>query len=165
MAIAVTALTVVSVCGAWAEERENYLPNPGFEEGMEHWGPWLNPTNGTAAIDDEVSRSGGKSLRFDYKPGADPRLGTYIFAANQLAAILTPGQTYTMSGWIRIAGVPPGKSGPIAYLCCARRSASSERSRTAPRSTPRASSCTTRPTASASTRSPPSTTPPSSATI
>ena len=67
-------------------------------------------------LDDTVSRSGKRSLRLEYHKDADSRLGTYLCAGNQIAAVLKPGQVYTLSGWVKIAGVPPGKSGPIACL-------------------------------------------------
>lgn len=110
------ALFFAARAGAEALSPENYLPNPGFEEGLKYWE--LRPCdNGVITLDDKVKHSGKYSLRFDYKKDADPRLGSYVWAANQFGAILTPGKPYTMSGWIKIAGVPSGKSGPIGYLC------------------------------------------------
>ena len=110
------AFLVLVPQAARGEPGENYLPNPGFEEGLKYWGT-KSEGNGDITVDDKVSHSGGHSLRLEYHKNADSRMGTYLVAGNQLAAVLKPGQVYTMSGWIKIAGVPQGKSGPIAYLC------------------------------------------------
>ena len=110
---AIGALAVQVLHGA---PRENYLPNPGFEEGMKFWDLGSSP-NGDIKLDDSVSHSGKKSLCMKYHTDADGRLSNYIVAANQLSAVLEPGRVYTVSGWIKIAGVPPGKTGPIAYFC------------------------------------------------
>src|SRR5271163_3262417 len=115
------ALLLLAPHAARAEPGENYLPNPGVEEGLQV-GAANSQGNGKITVDDTVSHSGGHALRLEYDRNPDSHLGTYLFAANQLAAVLKPGQVYTFSGWIKIAGVPPGKSGPIAYLCEARAS-------------------------------------------
>jgi hypothetical protein len=96
--------------------QENYLGNPGFEQGSDYWQFFKNP-NADIAIDDRVWHSGKHSLRMEYNAHVEDRLGLYMVAANQLNAILVPGRIYTFSGWIKIAGVPAGKLGPIAYLC------------------------------------------------
>ena len=95
--------------------RENYLPNPGFEDGLKYWQPAPCP-NSDIKVDDTVSHSGKHSLRIEYRRGADPRLGTVLRVAQWLPAVVKEGHPYTFSGWIKIAGVPPGKSGPSAYL-------------------------------------------------
>ncbi|MGA2253189.1 MAG: carbohydrate binding domain-containing protein, partial [Thermoguttaceae bacterium] len=114
--IVLFGLSILAQQGAWGESGENYLPNPGFEEGMKFWIPG-SEGNGEIALDDTISHSGSHSLRLEYRKHTDSRLGTYLLASNQISAILKPGHVYTFSGWIKIAGVPPGKSGPIAYLC------------------------------------------------
>ena len=116
------ALLLLVRQAARGEPGENYLPNPGFEEGLKYW-LTHSDGNGDVAVDDKVSHSGGHSLRLEYHKDPDVRMGTYLLAGPVLAAVLKPGQVYTMSGWIKIAGVPPGKSGPIAYLCESRPSA------------------------------------------
>lgn len=110
---AIGALAARDLHGA---PRENYLPNPGFEEGTKYWDLCPSP-NGNVKLDDAVSHSGNKSLCLKYHADADSRLSAYLLAANPLSAVLEPGRVYTVSGWIKIAGVPPGKTGPIAYLC------------------------------------------------
>ena len=109
-------LLILTASGAWAETRENYLPNPGFEQGMKFWDAYHSP-NGDITVDDKVSHSGKHSLRMAYHEDADNRLTHALYAANQIGAVLKPGRVYTLSGWIKISGVPPGKSGPSAYLC------------------------------------------------
>jgi hypothetical protein len=101
---------------SWAGEpsRENYQPNPGFEEGMKDWYPW-KMQDATITTDDTVSHSGKKSLRLEYKELAR-RKETYLFAYGMLSDCFTPGRTYTASGWVKIAGVPLGKKGPVACL-------------------------------------------------
>ena len=114
--IVILALSILAPHGAQAAPGENYLPNPGFEAGTEPWF-FFSDGNGDVAVDNTVSHSGSHALRLQYRQGADSRVGTYLFAGNQLAAVLKPGHVYTFSGWIKIAGVPRGKTGPIAYLC------------------------------------------------
>jgi len=113
--IVLFGLSILAPYGARGESGENYLPNPGFEEGMKYWDS-QSEGNGDVTLDDTVSHSGSHALRFQYRKDADGRLGSYLYAANQLPAVLKPGKVYTFSGWIKIAGVPPGKSGPVAYL-------------------------------------------------
>ncbi len=98
------------------ESRENYLPNPGFEAGLKNWELVPCP-NGDIKLDDTVSHSGKHSLRMEYHREVDPRLGTVLYVGQWIPAVLKEGHVYTFSGWIKIAGVPPGKSGPSAYLC------------------------------------------------
>ena len=50
----------------------------------------------------------------EYHREVDPRLGTVLYVAQWVPAVLKEGHVYTFSGWIKIAGVPPGKSGPSA---------------------------------------------------
>jgi hypothetical protein len=114
--IVLCGLSLLAPQGARGEPGENYLPNPGFEEGLKYWVPQTEG-NGEVTLDDTVSHSGRYSLRLEYHKNPDSRLGTNLVANHELAAVLKPGQIYTFSGWIKIAGVPPGKSGPIAYLC------------------------------------------------
>ena len=114
--IAACAIAAFAAADVYAEPRENYLPNPGFEDGAKSWELCPCP-NADVQIDDTVSRSGKRSLRMEYHKEVDPRLGTCSYVDNYIAAVLTPGHVYTVSGWIKIAGVPPGKTGPIAYVC------------------------------------------------
>lgn len=102
-----------------ATTRENYLPNPGFEEGLKSWYVMPSP-NADVKLDDAVSHSGKRSLRIEFHRDADSRLGTYSWAANFMPAVLKADRPYVFSGWIKIAGVPPGKSGPTAILCDAK---------------------------------------------
>ena len=37
--IVLIGLSFLAPHGAWAEPGENYLPNPGFEEGLKFWSP------------------------------------------------------------------------------------------------------------------------------
>jgi hypothetical protein len=110
------ALAIFGARVLYGESRENYLPNPGFEEGSKYWELVPCP-NGDIKIDDAVFRSGKRSLRMEYHREVDPRLGTVLYVDQWLPAVLKEGHDYTFSGWIKIAGVPRGKSGPSAYLC------------------------------------------------
>jgi hypothetical protein len=114
-------LLLVAIAALYAEDlhgesRENYLPNPGFEDGEKSW-TFLPSPNADIRIDDAVSHSGKRSLRVEYHKHVDPRLTSYNLALDSVPAVLKAGQVYTVSGWIKIAGVPPGKTGPIAYFC------------------------------------------------
>ena len=112
----VFAVAALAAQGLRGEPRENYLPNPGFEDGAKSWELCPCP-NADVQIDDTVSHSGKRSLRMEYHKEVDPRLGTCSYVDNYIPAVLAPGHVYTVSGWIKIAGVPPGKTGPIAYVC------------------------------------------------
>ncbi len=101
---------------ARGQSRENYLPNPGFEAGSKYWELVPCP-NGDIKIDDTVSHSGKRSICMEYHREVDPRLGTILYIYQGIPAVLKAGQVYTYSGWVKIAGVPKGKSGPTAYLC------------------------------------------------
>jgi hypothetical protein len=116
LSIVVCAIAAFAAADSHAESRQNYLPNPGFEEGAKYWELCPSP-NADVRIDDTVSHSGKRSLRIEYHRNVDARLGTYAYADLNLPAELETGHIYTFSGWIKIAGVPPGKNGPIAYLC------------------------------------------------
>ena len=109
-------LALASVHLSWAGEpsRENYLPNPGFEEGLKDWHPWKTQ-DATITTDSSVSHSGKSSLRLEYKD-LDRRKETYLFAYSMLSDCFTPGRTYTASGWVKIGNVPPSKKGPVACL-------------------------------------------------
>ena len=114
--IVLIALALLAARDLRGESRENYLPNPGFEEGLKYWESAPCP-NADVKLDDAVSHSGKHSLRIAYHRDVDPRLGTYSWGDNWVNAVLKADRPYVVSGWIKIAGVPPGKSGPAAILC------------------------------------------------
>ena len=92
--IVLLGLSILAQHDARGESGENYLPNPGFEEGMKFWVPGTEG-NGDVTLDNAVSHSGSHSLRLEYRKDADSRLGSYLYASNQICRCSQTGPRST----------------------------------------------------------------------
>ncbi len=87
----------------------NLLRNPSFEEADAHglpaqWAWRPGAANGTLALDDTVARSGHRSVRI-----ANPTpLRPHVYAMLFQRARVKPGETYTLSAYVR--GAQPGQA-------------------------------------------------------
>jgi len=79
-----------------------FLPNPGFEEGMTHWGPRTGmPGAGKHEIDEHNAHSGRRSARID-GPG-----GYYYWKPDGKLLPIKPGQKITARFWAKCSPPQP----------------------------------------------------------
>jgi hypothetical protein len=85
------------------EAASNLIRNPGFEEGLREWGPehFFAAGKRQTDVENAQAHSGRGCIRLDLQPRLHSKVGVYRFAAQDLTAPVTPGQTYLFRFFIR----------------------------------------------------------------
>ena len=95
--LAFVCIAPLSALGQTTQPGKNLVTNPSFEDGLAGWSPDAHGSDGSAVIDDTVSHTGKRSLRFTNKT----KLAPNVWYRVNRTITAQPFTTYRISCWVK----------------------------------------------------------------
>ncbi len=95
--LAFVCMAPLVALGQTTQPGKNLVTNPGFEDGLAGWSPDAHGSDGSAVIDDTVSHTSKRSLRFTNKT----KLAPNVWYRVNRTITAQPFTTYRISCWVK----------------------------------------------------------------